>query len=41
MAKQTPELDKPVLLITDGPLSGQQWVMHNDELIVGAATARS
>jgi DNA-binding winged helix-turn-helix (wHTH) protein len=35
MSKQTPELDKPVLLITDGPLSGQQWVMHNDELIVG------
>ena len=35
MAKQTPELDKPVLLITDGPLSGQQWVMHNDEIVVG------
>jgi DNA-binding winged helix-turn-helix (wHTH) protein len=35
MSKQTPELDKPVLLITDGPLSGQQWVMHDDELIIG------
>jgi DNA-binding winged helix-turn-helix (wHTH) protein len=35
MSKQTPELEKPVLLITDGPLSGQQWVMHDDELIIG------
>jgi DNA-binding winged helix-turn-helix (wHTH) protein len=35
MSKQTPELEKPVLLITDGPLSGQQWVMHDEEVVIG------
>lgn len=29
--------DKPVLLVIDGPLRGQQWVMHGDELILGRA----
>ncbi len=27
--------DKPVLLITDGELRGQQWVLYSDELLVG------
>lgn len=27
--------DKPVLVIVEGPLRGQQWVMHQDEMIIG------
>ena len=27
--------EKPVLMITDGDLSGQKWVMHGNELTVG------
>lgn len=27
--------DKPVLLITEGELRGQQWVLYSDELLVG------
>lgn len=29
------ENDKPVLVIVDGPLRGQQWVMHDDQLVIG------
>lgn len=27
--------EKPVLMITDGELQGQKWVMHGDELTIG------
>ncbi len=27
--------EKPVLLVVEGPLRGQQWVMHTDQLIIG------
>jgi len=27
--------EKPVLLVVEGPLRGQQWVMHDDQLLVG------
>jgi DNA-binding winged helix-turn-helix (wHTH) protein len=27
--------DKPVLVVTDGPLRGQQWVMHGSQLLIG------
>lgn len=27
--------DKPVLVVTEGPLRGQQWVMHGTQLVVG------
>jgi DNA-binding winged helix-turn-helix (wHTH) protein len=27
--------DKPVLVVTEGPLRGQQWVMHGSQLLVG------
>ncbi len=27
--------DKPVLIVTEGPLRGQQWVMQGDQLIIG------
>jgi DNA-binding winged helix-turn-helix (wHTH) protein len=29
------ENEKPVLVVTEGPLRGQQWVMHRNELILG------
>lgn len=35
MTQQSPTKDKPVLLVIDGPLRGQQWVMHSDQLVVG------
>lgn len=35
MKDQAPNKDKPVLLVVDGPLRGQQWVMHGDALVVG------
>ncbi len=27
--------DKPVIIVTDGPLRGQQWVMHGVQLLIG------
>lgn len=30
-----PGKDKPVLLIVEGEMRGQQWVMHSDELLIG------
>ncbi|NDJ53232.1 MAG: FHA domain-containing protein [Chloroflexi bacterium] len=27
--------DIPILMVLDGPLRGQQWVMRNDEVIIG------
>ncbi len=27
--------DKPVLVVTEGPLRGQQWVMHGKQLLIG------
>ena len=35
MKEQLPNKDKPVLLVVDGPLRGQQWVMHDDALTIG------
>lgn len=35
MAKQAIDKDKPVLIIVEGPLQGQQWVMHSDQLTIG------
>src|SRR5689334_2697763 len=35
MKDQAANRDKPVLLVVDGPLRGQQWVMHDDTLVVG------
>jgi hypothetical protein len=35
MKDQAANKDKPVLLVVDGPLRGQQWVMHDDMLVVG------
>jgi DNA-binding winged helix-turn-helix (wHTH) protein len=35
-AKMT-DKDKPVLLVSEGPSRGQQWVMHGDELTLGRA----
>jgi pSer/pThr/pTyr-binding forkhead associated (FHA) protein len=35
MNQSSPTKDKPVLLVVDGPLRGQQWVMHEDVLVVG------
>lgn len=32
---RTSDRDKPVIIITEGPLRGQQWVMHNDQLVIG------
>lgn len=29
------EKEKPVVIVVDGPLKGQQWVMGDDELIIG------
>jgi pSer/pThr/pTyr-binding forkhead associated (FHA) protein len=29
------ENDKPVLIVTEGPLRGQQWVMHAEQLVIG------
>lgn len=35
MVKQTVSDDKPVLVITEGPMRGQQWVMHQEQLVIG------
>lgn len=35
VSEQSPDLDKPVVMITEGPLRGQQWVMHGDQLLIG------
>lgn len=35
MKQQSLNKDKPVLLVVDGPLRGQQWVMHDDMLVIG------
>jgi pSer/pThr/pTyr-binding forkhead associated (FHA) protein len=29
------EIDKPVIVVVEGPLRGQQWVMHGKQLVVG------
>ena len=29
------QIEKPVLMIIDGELQGQKWVMHGDELTIG------
>lgn len=34
---KTARKDKPVLLVTEGPLRGQQWVIHGEELVIGRA----
>lgn len=34
---RTSRKDKPVLLVAEGPLRGQQWVVHGDELTIGRA----
>ncbi|MBN1427839.1 MAG: FHA domain-containing protein [Anaerolineae bacterium] len=34
---RTTNKDKPILLVVDGPLRGQQWVIHRDELTLGRA----
>lgn len=35
LASESPAKDKPVLLMVYGPLRGQQWVMHGDQLVIG------
>lgn len=35
MADQTAGRDIPVLMIIDGPLRGQQWAMHGNQLVIG------
>lgn len=35
MKQQSLNKDKPVLLVVDGPMRGQQWVMHDDVLVIG------
>jgi pSer/pThr/pTyr-binding forkhead associated (FHA) protein len=35
MKEQPHNRDKPVLLVIEGALRGQQWVMHNDVLLAG------
>jgi len=35
VTKQNAEMDKPVLIVVDGPLRGQQWVLDVDEMVIG------
>lgn len=35
MSERHIDNDKPVLVITEGPLRGQQWVMHNSQILIG------
>jgi DNA-binding winged helix-turn-helix (wHTH) protein len=35
MEQSVPGRDKPVLVVVDGPLRGQQWVMYDEQLVIG------
>ncbi len=35
MSNHLSDTDKPVLIITEGPMRGQQWVMHTDQFLIG------
>jgi DNA-binding winged helix-turn-helix (wHTH) protein len=35
VTSQVADTDRPVLVVVEGPLRGQQWVMYTDELIIG------
>lgn len=35
MSERQIDNDKPVLVVTEGPLRGQQWVMHSSQLLIG------
>jgi pSer/pThr/pTyr-binding forkhead associated (FHA) protein len=35
MSERHIDNDKPVLVVTEGPLRGQQWVMHTSQILIG------
>lgn len=38
MIDRNSDKDKPVIIITEGPLRGQQWVMHGEQMIIGRSS---
>lgn len=38
MIDRTSDKDKPVIIVTEGPLRGQQWVMHGEQMIIGRSS---